>query len=216
MRRGGDGHTARCFFHPTLLSPRRVQRRAKTRALRRIWHVSMRSGNGCGARRDCRAFCTSVQNITDQTALQRRRIGAQLPSIVYYGCMSFGAAARPSMRCTFAGAHEQHSALWLSSSRAALRRGPRAAPTRNWMHVRRVTPAALVRSVRGCKRTRDQPPCHSSSSTYRAQLGARDRPRTSIAPRIAGTRKNGGENGSARRNTSKRLRSSNSVVVSAR
>ena len=120
------------------------------------------------------------------------------------------------MRCTSAGAHEQHSALWLSSRRAALRRGPRAAPTRSWMHVRRATPAALVRSAHGCKRTRDQPPCHSSSSTYRAQLGARDRPRTSIAPKIAGARKSGGGKCGLRRNTCKRLRSSNSVVVSAR
>ena len=61
------------------------------------------------------------------------------------------------------------------------------------MCVRRVTPAALVHSARGCKRTRDQPPCHSSSSTFRAQLGARDRPRTSIAPMIAGAHTRVGE-----------------------
>jgi hypothetical protein len=167
-------------------------------------------------RRDCRAFCTSFQNITDQTAFQRRRIGAQLTPIVYNGCMSFGTAAWPGMRGTSAGAQVQHSALWLSSRRAALRRGQPAAPTRSLMRAQRTAPTVLVRSAHGCKRTRDQPPCHSSNSTYRAQLGARDRPRTIMTPIIARARRDGGENGSARRNTCKRLRSSNSVVVSAR
>jgi hypothetical protein len=157
-----------------------------------------------GVRRICRTFCTNVQTIKHQHTPQRRRIEAQLPSIVYYGCMSFGAAAWPNWRCASAGAQVQHSTLWLSSRRAAPCRGPRDVSPRGEVRVCRTAPAALVHSARGCKRTRDQPPCHSSSGTYRAQLGARDRPRTSVAPMIAGAHKTAAKGGSVRRNACKR------------